>query len=151
MSGGEKLLVNPDTGEVLEVEYPYLDENGAEVNDPTPVAPPVGYVKQPSLAEQIREMVRSEKLRQAAEEAGAETFEEADDFEVGDDYDPSTPYENDYDPPISEIVKEVASSKKGATETSDSSTKDPVREDPKPAAKQPSKAHLDDAATSGDD
>lgn len=85
---------NPETGELR------LDENGHEIPDPTPMAPPIGYKRQPSLAEQIRAMVRSEKLRQEAEEAGAETFDEADDFDVGDDYDPRSPYEHDFDPGV---------------------------------------------------
>lgn len=70
----------------------------AEVVSAIPVAPPVGYVKQPSLAERIRAMVRSEHLRQAAEAGGYETFEESEDFEVGDDYDPRSPYEEQFDP-----------------------------------------------------
>lgn len=73
----------------------FLFESGAEKNSAIPVAPPVGYVKQPSLAERIRAMVRSEHLRAAAESAGFETFEEAEDFNVGDDYDPRSPYELD--------------------------------------------------------
>lgn len=76
----------------------YLDEHGREMPDPTPIAPPVGYNRQPSLAEQIRAMVRSERLRQEAEAQGFETFEEADDFDVGDDLDPSSPYEEVFDP-----------------------------------------------------
>ena len=75
-------LVSPD-GEV----YSSLDARGAEVLDPTPMAPPVGYRRQPSLAEQIREMVRSERLAAEVEAAGAETFEEADDFDIEDDCD----------------------------------------------------------------
>lgn len=75
-----------------------LDAQRRYIPDPTPVAPPVGYVRQPSLAEQIRTMVRSERLRLEVEAAGAETFEEADDFEVGDDYDPDSPYEMAFDP-----------------------------------------------------
>lgn len=75
-----------------------LDANGKFYGNPTPVAPPIGYKKQPSLHEQIREMVRSEKLRQEVEAAGFETLEEADDFDVGDDYDPTSPYEYNFDP-----------------------------------------------------
>jgi len=38
--------------------------------------------------------------------AGAETFEESEDFDVDDDIpDPTTPYEADFDPPISELVE----------------------------------------------
>lgn len=71
-----------------------------EVPDPTPMAPPVGYKPGPSIAEQIRQMVRSEHVRFAAEQAGVDTFEEADDFDAPDDeeFDPSTPYEQEFDP-----------------------------------------------------
>lgn len=70
-----------------------LDAYGRELPDPTPMAPPVGYKKQPSLKDQIRQMVVGERLKAEAAAAGKETFEEADDFEVGDDYDPRSPYE----------------------------------------------------------
>lgn len=77
----------------------YLDLDGREMPSPLPVAPPVGYKKRPSLSEQIREMVRSEHLRRAAVESGMETFEEADDFDVPDDEDPASPYEEaDFEP-----------------------------------------------------
>lgn len=75
-----------------------FDEHGRELMDPTPIAPPIGYKKSPSIAEQIRAMVRSEKLRQEAEAEGYETFEEADDFDVGDDFDPKSPYEEVFEP-----------------------------------------------------
>lgn len=78
-----------------------LNERGAgayEAPDPVPMAPPVGYVRHVPLHEQIRQMVRSEALRQAAIDAGAETFEEGDDFDVGDDYDPRSPHEYEFDP-----------------------------------------------------
>lgn len=86
----------------VRARYDRIDELGREIPDPVPMAPPVGYQRQPSLTERIRDMVRSEHLRIAALEAGQETFEEADDFEVGDDLDPSTPYEEVFDPVDSE-------------------------------------------------
>lgn len=98
-------MFDPETGELV------LDELGREVPDPTPVAPPIGYVRQPSLAEQIRAMVMSEQLRQAAENAGAETFEESEDFDVGDDFDPTTPYENEFDPPVSQLQADIDAAK----------------------------------------
>lgn len=91
---------DPDTGVMVQDEY------GREILDPTPMAPPIGYKKQPSMIEMVRNMVRSEHVKRAAEEAGMETFEEADDFDIPDDpIDPSTPYENDFDPPVRELVK----------------------------------------------
>lgn len=71
----------------------YLDEFGRERVSGIPLAPPIGYIQQPTLAERIREMVKSEKLKQEVDALGAETFEEADDFDVGDDFDPTSPYE----------------------------------------------------------
>lgn len=73
------------------------DEHGKFFPDPTPIAPPIGYKRSPSIAEQIRTMIRSEHLRVAAESAGAETFEEADDFNVADDYDPRSPWEEQFE------------------------------------------------------
>lgn len=82
-----------------------LNAEGKQVPDPVPMAPPIGYKRQPSLSEQIRQMVQSEHLAMAAREAGMETFEEAEDFDVGDDYEQMrSPWENEFDPPLSEII-----------------------------------------------
>jgi len=102
----EKIIQNPD-GEVIS----FLDVDGYENPDPTPIAPPVGFKPAPSLAEQIRAMVRSERLAREAAESGFETFEESDDFEVGDDYDPSTPYEEIFD---TSTVAEMAAARAAA-------------------------------------
>lgn len=77
-----------------------LDEHGYELMDSVPVAPPLGYKKQPSLADQIRDMVKGELLRREVEAQGKESFDEADDFDVDDDdtYDPSSPYEEVFEP-----------------------------------------------------
>lgn len=107
---------DPTTGEVVDVETPQVsyEEVQAQLEqlkagdhrkvfewpDPRPVAPPIGYVPEMSLAERIRAMVRSEHLRYAAMQGGMETFEEADDFDVDDDFDPSSPYEMFFDPPV---------------------------------------------------
>lgn len=79
-----------------------LDEKGREVVDPTPIAPPVGYKRPPTLVEQLRNMIRSDALAREAAAAGYETFEEADDFDIADDpIDPKTPYEIGFEPQIS--------------------------------------------------
>lgn len=84
-----------------------LDEYGREIPDPVPMAPPVGYSRQPSLVELVRDMVRSEHLRQAAMADDKDTFEEFDNFDVPDDVpDPHTRWENDFDPPVAELVRE---------------------------------------------
>lgn len=72
--------------------------DGRERPDPTPEEPPLGYKKQPSIFDQVRAMVRSDKLKEEALAAGKETFEEADDFDLDEDEDPHSPYENEFDP-----------------------------------------------------
>lgn len=81
-----------------------LDENGSEVLDPTPVAVPLRFQQKISTLDDIRALVRKE-LSIVAASKGFETFEEADDFDVGD-FDPTSPYElnfeqsnNEYIPP----------------------------------------------------
>lgn len=68
--------------------------------DPVGIAPPVGYKRHPTIAETVRDMIRSEKLKNSLMESGDETFEEADDFDV-DDEAPLPPhlYEPNFDPP----------------------------------------------------
>lgn len=66
---------------------------GGELNDATPMAPPIGFTKQISLHDQMREMIRSERLRQEAEAQGMDTPEEADDFDIEDDDEPLSAYE----------------------------------------------------------
>lgn len=51
--------------------------------DPTPVEMPIGYETPPSLAHLVQMYVR-QGLSDAAHEQGLGTFEEEDDFEVGD-------------------------------------------------------------------
>lgn len=79
-----------------------LDSDGREIPDPRPVSSPIGYVKQPSMVEHIRTLVRGELLRHAAEATDMETFEEADDLDDDEDDGgnaPRTPYEAVFDPP----------------------------------------------------
>lgn len=74
----------------------YLFKDGTEKMDPVPVAPPLGYKREPSMFDHMRSLIRSEMLRQALAEDW-ETPEEADDFEVGDDYDPRSGFEVEFD------------------------------------------------------
>lgn len=73
-----------------------LDKNGFEIPDPTPMAVPLHFKRPPSLQEQIQQMVRGELSRRAASQ-GHETFDEAEDFDVGDDFDPKSPWEINFD------------------------------------------------------
>lgn len=78
-----------------------LHPDGTPILDPVPMAPPIGYKKQPSMVEIVRDMVRSERLAQEAMAADKETFEESEDFDVGDEPGmPASPWANDFDPPV---------------------------------------------------
>lgn len=74
-----------------------LDENGHEVLDSTPVAATIKIAPRYNMFDRMRDMIRRELSEQAADK-GLETWEEANDFDVGDDFDPSTPYEEQFDP-----------------------------------------------------
>lgn len=77
----------------------YLNKDGHEMPNPIPVAPPVGFKRQPSMVDHLRDMVRSELLRREVTAQGIETFEEADDFTIDDDpIDPSSPWEGEFEP-----------------------------------------------------
>lgn len=110
----DKAIYDPETGQIISD----LAEDGSEILDPTPIAPPIGFTRTKSMMEQVRDMVRSERLAEEARREGYETFEESEDFDVDDDFDPSTPYENDFDPPISEVKEAVEAEKKGRGEKS---------------------------------
>lgn len=74
----------------------YLDEHGRELPNPTPMAPPIGYQKPISIAEQMRQMIRMASYE--ASMAGAETEEEANDFDVEEDMEPHSQWEHPFDP-----------------------------------------------------
>lgn len=77
------------------VQSQYLDCHGREIPNPLPMSPPVGYVKSLSIAEQMRQMIRL--ASHEAAQAGAETEAEANDFDVDEDMEPSSPWEHDFD------------------------------------------------------
>lgn len=80
------------------------DEHGFEKMDPTPMQPPLGFRRTPSLHEQIRHAVMIDRLENMKLE---ETEDEADDFEIGEDFEPLSPHENDHIPSIREMKKKV--------------------------------------------
>lgn len=85
--------LNHVTGEVR------LDAEGREIPDPNPMEVPAGMKRPETLAEQVQRLVRTSISAHAAM-TGKESFEEADDFDIEEDFDPSTPYETQFDPVI---------------------------------------------------
>lgn len=88
---------DPETGEVIQVHT----SEGAEIPDPVPMAPPLGYDKPLSMFDQHRAMIRAEhhRLRQMELDQLQESVEEANDFDVEDDVEnmPSL-FEEKFDP-----------------------------------------------------
>lgn len=78
---------------------------GEEVLDPTPMQPPLGYKRAPTLAEQIRQQVLAARLDALNEME--ETEEEADDFEVGDDFEPYSKHENEHMPSLAQLKEQA--------------------------------------------
>lgn len=106
---------DPQTGEVrfskrISMQDRYLNKAGAELPDPRPAAPSLGKKPEMHIRDYIRTLVKSERLQQDLDNQGVETFEEANDFEVGEDYFPDSQYENDLEPSISELIREGTAS-----------------------------------------
>lgn len=68
------------------------NEQGHEILSDKAVSLPVRIRRNDALTEQIRAFIRDEVSRSVSGE-GYETFDEANDFEVEDDYDPKSPHE----------------------------------------------------------
>lgn len=82
----------------MSLTLPHLkfNDRGEEIMDKTPVSKSMRFKPQSEYA-RIRALIRAE-LSQEANNQGFETEAEANDFSVGDDFDPSTPYEETFDP-----------------------------------------------------
>lgn len=75
-----------------------FDDKGREIPDPVPVAVPHSWERPLSLHDQIKRFIRVE-MSQAADLAGEESFEDAEDFDVDEDPDPLSAYEIPEAPP----------------------------------------------------
>lgn len=63
----------------------YHGKNGKEYPRPEPVEMPIGAKKPESLEQKLRKIIRSEKMQAAVSAAGYETFEDANDFDTGEE------------------------------------------------------------------
>lgn len=100
MAVKEKFRFDPDTGEFVKVQ----DQRGHEIPDSRPMEVPSGFKKPELLADTVRRLVRSEQFNQEMERAGYETFDDADDFDVDEELDLSTPYETFFDPVLGKDI-----------------------------------------------
>lgn len=78
-----------------------LNAQGYEIPDNTPVELPTRLRLPPNRIYQMRQLVRAELSRAAAEQ-GHETFAEADDFDLPDGEEWLSPYEETFEPQIAE-------------------------------------------------
>lgn len=88
------------------------DEFGREVPDGEPLALPSGFKRPETLAEQVARLVQG-SLSRLAQESGEESFEESEDFDVEDDFDPRTPYEEIFDPTLGRSITPLEMQKNG--------------------------------------
>lgn len=116
-----------------------LNQDGTFMVDPTPMAPPIGYKKHPSMVEIVRDMVRSEKLRVAALESGHESFEEAEDFDVDDEPQQlRSKYENEQDPTLKDLLAAGAHESAARKAKERKEAGDPPADDVSPPEPRPS-------------
>lgn len=78
--------------------------DNAEILNPTPMQPPLGYKPSLSLVEQIRQQIR---IFKGLDDTEPETEEEADDFEIDEDPVMSSRWENDTVPSIKATRAEI--------------------------------------------
>lgn len=83
-----------------------FDKQGRELPDPTPVDIPAGFKRPETLAEQIKRMIRTD-MSSFAESQGAESFEEANDFEVDEDDAEQHPTHHELHEEVVDEVKRV--------------------------------------------
>ena len=86
---------------VVQSEFPggrsILKSDGSELPDPRPVELPVGFERPESIQDMIRRLVRDPALREELEGKDVESFDDADDFDIPDDF-PQSPHEENFDP-----------------------------------------------------
>lgn len=81
--------------------FKWQDKDGNEVPDGQPLEIPAGFKVPESLADQIKRLIYNPEFQDYVRGEGAETFEESEDFEIDDDmFEPSSPYEEVFDPTL---------------------------------------------------
>ena len=124
-----------------------LNSSGHEIPDSVPLAGSLGQRRARSIRDNVVEILRSEKWREAMEENGEETFEEADDFDVDDDFDPSTPYEEFFEGEYAHLRQQRLEMQKTETQKARRGRKAAPR-DAEPVKKAEGKEISDGAAPS---
>lgn len=92
LAGGEVVTLEEAQLRAQQAGQSMLTVDGSEIPSPLPIAPPIGWQKQPDLMDQIRSMVMREiGLRDDLEVDSPEDEEDFDMADLDDDF--RTPYE----------------------------------------------------------
>lgn len=89
------------------------DDRNHEHIDPRPMAVAVKYRRPPTLKEQMDQFMRSKELRELAMDNNIETFDQAEDFEVGEAdplarfFDTPTPFEEEFEGQFEQTADEI--------------------------------------------
>lgn len=86
----EYLIENQIT--IGELQRCILTDDGYEVNNPLPLVLDTGLKRPPTLAEQIKRVLRAE-IDRSAMDGGMESYEDANDFDVDEEELPVSKYE----------------------------------------------------------
>lgn len=91
----------------------YGNSPRSETVSSAPVATHVRLSARETEVDRIRRLIRSEQMTMAALQSGHETFEEADDFDIPEDpIEPTTPYEEVFEPEVTDTDRVVAALEK---------------------------------------
>lgn len=105
MSEDDEMRAMVEAQHVNPFKVALLDPEGREIPDPVSLVQEVSWRDPPNIEATIQSFLAEQRIREALHEQGQETFEEADDFEVGDDFDPTSPYEGDFETPLADLAK----------------------------------------------
>lgn len=89
---------------VYDPSHLYGDKSAGAPQDSKPMQVPSGLQKPITMEERLQRFMRLE-LSRVAQEQGFESFEESQDFDIPDDpVDPSTPFEEFFDPVLGKAI-----------------------------------------------
>lgn len=95
---------DPGTGKAILITDPLHENYGAEILNPQPMAPPVGYVAEDTLEDMVRRHMQKQFNLMQGDEIIEEDENEVDDFDVPDDLEDLESIYN-----VKELVPEVPS------------------------------------------
>lgn len=113
-------------------EYGYVNADGDLVPDPIPIAPPIGYIQQPSLVDQVLEKLNA-RARMIAEDEEVDDLEDLNDFGPDDDDFPASPHELS----MAEEFPELPRTPPVPPEPAPAAPQPPIAEEPRAPAPQP--------------